>query len=202
MTPLPDHLLESFAAEAVREGLADALFSVVDTPIGRLVIVQGGHGIVRIGFEAGEGDALLAGVAGVLGPRVLRSERELGAARDAVSAYLEGDDEELDLPVDLALVRSPFRRTVLEHLRRVPRGTTVSYGALALAAGNPKAARAVGSACATNPIPLLVPCHRVLPGTGRVGNYGLGGPAVKTRLLQMEGALDQPPLTGPRTDSL
>ena len=189
MTPLPDHLLESVAAQAVREGLADALFTSVKTPIGELTLVQGARGIVRIGFTDGL-DQDLAGVAAVLGPRILRSDRELTAARDTLSAYLEGDSEDLDIPVDYALVRSDFRRRVLEILHDdVPRGHTVSYGTLAARAGNPKAARAAGSACATNPIPLVVPCHRVLPGTGRVGNYGLGGPEIKKLLLTLEGAL-------------
>jgi methylated-DNA-[protein]-cysteine S-methyltransferase len=81
---------------------------------------------------------------------------------------------------------APFRRAVLEKLREVPRGQTVSYGELAARSGNPKAARAVGTACARNPIPIVVPCHRVLPGTGRLGNYG-GGPERKRVLLELEG---------------
>lgn len=191
MTPLPDTFIESLAAEAVREGLADALFTPVPSPIGTLTVVSGPKGIVRIGFAEDHPDELLAEVAGVLGPRVLRSERELAQVRETIAAYLEGDlPGDLELPYDLALVRSPFRRAVLETLEHeVHRGETVSYGALAARAGNPKAARAAGSACATNPIPLVVPCHRVLPGGGGVGNYGLGGPAVKRRLLQLEGVL-------------
>lgn len=190
MTPLSDRFIESLAAEAVREGLADALFTTVSTPIGTLTVVSGSHGVVRIGRDD-PADKLLGEVAGVLGPRVLRSERELAEVRDSISAYLEGEMEgNLDLPFDLALVRSPFRRAVLEILGHdVPRGDTVSYGALAARAGNPRAARAVGSACATNPIPLIVPCHRVLPGSGRLGNYGMGGPEIKRRLLELEGAL-------------
>jgi methylated-DNA-[protein]-cysteine S-methyltransferase len=190
MTPLPDNLLESLAAEAVSEGLADALFTTLSTPIGRLLVVEGRHGVVSLGFEAGDHDRVLRDVAAALGPRILRSHKELAQTSDTISAYLEGDSEDLDIPVDFALVRSDFRRRVLEHLHTdVPRGRTVSYGALAASAGNPKAARAAGSACATNPIPLIVPCHRVLPGTGRVGNYGLGGPEIKKRLLRLEGAL-------------
>ena len=195
MTPLPDHLLESLAAQAIDEGLADALFTTIATPIGRLVVVEGQRGVVRVGFDDEREDHLLAEVADVLGPRILRSRRELAATGEAIEAYLEGDREDLDIPVDFALVRSDFRRRVLEILHDdVPRGRTVSYGALAAKAGNPKAARAAGTACATNPIPLIVPCHRVLPSTGRVGNYGLGGPVIKTRLLRMEGAL--PPALG------
>jgi methylated-DNA-[protein]-cysteine S-methyltransferase len=187
---LPDHLLESLAAEAVREGLADALFTRVATPIGTLTVASGDRGIVRIGFDDEPEDRVLAPVANALGPRVLRADRELAAVREALQAYLEGErEDELDLPYDLTLVRSPFRRSVLEALHReVHRGDTIRYGELAARAGNPKAARAAGTACATNPIPILVPCHRVLPSGGGVGSYG-GGPPLKVRLLELEGAL-------------
>ena len=189
MTPLPDHLLESLAAEAINEGLADALFTTVSTPIGRLVVVQGARGVVRVGFDDERDDHLLAEVAGVLGPRILRSRRELAATGEAIEVYLEGDSTELDLPVDFALVRSDFRRRVLEILHDdVPRGGTVSYGTLAARAGNPKAARAAGTACATNPIPLIVPCHRVVRTDGYIGQYSLGGPENKRTILAVEGA--------------
>jgi methylated-DNA-[protein]-cysteine S-methyltransferase len=190
MTPLPDHLLESVAAEAVREGLADALFTVVPTPIGRLTVVSGDRGIVRVGFEEEPVDSVLAYVAERLGPRVLRTDRELADVREKLQEYLEGErTEDLDLPYDLRLVGSPFRRAVLETLEReVHRGDTVRYGELAARVGHPKAARAAGTACATNPIPIVVPCHRVLPSTGGVGNYG-GGPPRKVQLLELEGAL-------------
>jgi methylated-DNA-[protein]-cysteine S-methyltransferase len=194
MTPLPDTLLEAVASAAVREGLADAVFTRLSTPLGRLLVVQGPNGIVRVGFEEEPEDALLAGVAAELGPRVIASDRELAGARDALSAYLEGDDERLEVPVDLGLVRAPFRREVLETLHRdVGRGQVVTYGALAARSGHPRAARAVGTACARNPVPIVVPCHRVVPGSGGVGSYG-GGPARKRALLELEGAL--PPRLG------
>jgi methylated-DNA-[protein]-cysteine S-methyltransferase len=120
------------------------------------------------------------------------SDRELAGARDALSAYLEGDTDSLALPVDLRLARAPFRRAVLETLHReVGRGATISYGALAMRSGHPRAARAVGTACARNPVPLVVPCHRVLPSSGGVGQYG-GGVARKLALLELEGALPSP----------
>jgi methylated-DNA-[protein]-cysteine S-methyltransferase len=191
MTPLPDSLLEALASAAVREGLADAVFTRLHTPIGRLLVVQGPHGIVRIGFEEEPEDALLAQVAGRLGPRVVASDRELAGARDALSAYLEGEGERLDLPVDLQLVGAPFRRRVLDTLHReIGRGEVVTYGGLAERSGNPRAARAVGTACARNPVPLVVPCHRVLPGGGGIGNYG-GGRERKRALLALEGALPE-----------
>jgi methylated-DNA-[protein]-cysteine S-methyltransferase len=189
MTPLPDSLLEAVASAAVREGLADAVFTRLGTPIGRLLVVQGPHGIVRIGFEEEPEDAVLAEVAGRLGARVVASDRELALTRDTLSAYLEGDDDRLELPVDLGLVRAPFRREVLETLHReVGRGEVVTYGALAERSGRPRAFRAAASACARNPVPIVVPCHRVLPGSGGLGNYG-GGVERKRVLLSLEGAL-------------
>jgi methylated-DNA-[protein]-cysteine S-methyltransferase len=189
MTPLPDSLLEAVASAAVREGLADAIFTRLGTPIGRLLVVQGPRGIVRIGFEEEAEDALLAEVAGRLGPRVIASDRELAATRDALSSYLEGEDDALELPVDLELVHAPFRHKVLETLHdTVHRGELVTYGALAERSGNPKAFRAAATACARNPVPLVVPCHRVVPSGGGIGNYG-GGVARKRTLLELEGAL-------------
>jgi methylated-DNA-[protein]-cysteine S-methyltransferase len=186
---LPAHLLDAIASAAVREGLADAVFTRVATPIGRLLIVQGPLGVVRVGFEEDPEDRLLADVAARLGPRIVASDRQLSATRDAVEAYFAGEDETLAVPVDLQLVRSDFRRAALEALHdEVGPGHVVTYGGLAAKIGRPKAARAVGTACATNPVPLIVPCHRVVPGSGGVGSYG-GGPDRKRRLLAHEGAI-------------
>jgi len=185
---LPARLLDSIASAAVREGLADAVYTHLETPIGKLLIVQGDHGVVRVGFPEEPADVLLAQVAARLGPRIVASDRELGATRDVFDAYFEGVDERLDLPVDLSLVRSPFRREALTLLRdEIGPGHVVTYGGLAAKVGRPRAARAVGSACATNPVPIIVPCHRVLPGSGGVGSYA-GGPDRKRRLLAHEGA--------------
>ena len=187
MTPLPESLLESVAAAAVREGLADALYTRLKTPIGRLLVVSGPDGIVRVAFESEPEDVALAEVAAALGPNVIGSDRELSAARDALGAYFEGGVP-LELPVDLRLTGAPFRRAVLEQLRGVPFGETVSYGELAARTGNPRAARAVGTACARNPVPIVVPCHRVLPSTGKLGAYA-GGPERKRALLSLEGTI-------------
>jgi methylated-DNA-[protein]-cysteine S-methyltransferase len=189
MSPLPASLLESVATAAVREGIVDAVFTRLSTPLGRLLVVSGPRGLVRVGFEEEPEDAVLAGVAGALGPRVVASDRELATTRDAISAYLEGDDDRLDLPVDLGLVSAPFRRAVLETLHdSVGRGEVVTYGALAARSGRPRAIRAAATACARNPIPIVVPCHRVLPGSGGIGNYG-GGVERKRTLLSLEGAI-------------
>ncbi len=191
MTPLPEALLADLAAAAVAEGLADAVYTRLDSPIGRLLVVSGPAGICRIGFEDESDDAQLAEVAARLGPRVVASDAELAAVRDALGEYFEGGSRDglAALDVDLALVASPFRRTVLETLRAsVAPGATTSYGSLGARAGHPRAARAVGTAMARNPVPIVVPCHRVLPGSGGVGSYA-GGPARKRALLQLEGHL-------------
>jgi len=186
---LPARLLDAIASAAVREGLADAVYTRLNTPIGTLLVVQGERGVVRLGFPEESADLLLAQVAARLGPRIVASDRELAATRDVLSAYFEGDDERLDVPVDLSLVRSDFRRSALTALREeVGPGDVVTYGGLAAKVGRPNAARAIGSACATNPVPIIVPCHRVLPGSGGVGSYA-GGPDRKRRLLAHEGTL-------------
>ena len=189
MTPLPDTLLEAVAAAAVREGLADAIFTRLRTPIGRLLVVQGERGIVRVAFEEEPEDHVLADVAGRLGPRIVASDRELAAVRDVLDAYFAGEGDPHDLPVDLSFVAAPFRRSVLETLHReIGAGEVVTYGALAARSGRPRAYRAVGSAVARNPVPIFVPCHRVLPGGGGIGNYG-GGPERKRALLELEGSI-------------
>jgi methylated-DNA-[protein]-cysteine S-methyltransferase len=192
MTPLPDSLLEKIASAAVREGLADAIFTRLNTPIGRLLVVQGERGVVRVAFEEEAEDHVLAEVAGRLGPRIVASDRELATTRETLEAYFAGEGDPHALPVDLGLVAAPFRRAVLETLHRdVGAGEVVTYGALAAAAGSPRAARAVGSACARNPVPIVVPCHRVLPGSGGIGSYG-GGVPRKRALLELEGAMPGP----------
>jgi methylated-DNA-[protein]-cysteine S-methyltransferase len=189
MTPLPDTLLESVAAAAVREGLADAVFTRLRTPIGRLLVVQGERGVVRVGFEDEPEDGLLAEVAALLGPRIVGSDRELSPTRDALEAYFAGEGDPHGLPVDLSLVGAPFRRTVLETLHdEIARGEVVTYAGLAQRAGNPRAYRAAATACARNPVPIVVPCHRVLPSSGGIGRYG-GGPERKRALLELEGSL-------------
>ncbi len=188
MTPLPEALLESVAAAAVREGLADAVFTRLRSPIGRLLVVQGERGVVRVAFQEEPEDRVLAEVAARFGPRIVGSDRELTPTRDALDAYFAGEGDPHDLPVDLSLVAAPFRHAVLETLHdEVARGKVVTYGDLARRAGNPRAYRAAATACARNPVPILVPCHRVLPGGGGLGGYG-GGPERKLALLTLEGA--------------
>jgi methylated-DNA-[protein]-cysteine S-methyltransferase len=154
-----------------------------------LLVVQGSRGVVRVGFEDEPEDLVLAEVASRLGPRIVGSDRELAGTRETLDAYFAGEGDPHALPVDLSLVAAPFRRVVLETLHdSVDRGEVVTYGALAQRAGNPRAFRAAATACARNPVPILVPCHRVVPAGGGIGGYG-GGPERKRALLELEGAL-------------
>ena len=186
-TPSPA-FLERFASAAVAEGLVDAVYTHVDTHLGRLVLVQSDAGICRIGFPEEDERRILARVAESIGPRVVASEAETARARDELEAYVEGAGTRLDLPVDLRLVHSAFQRDVLTALQEVGRGRVATYRDIATRIGRPKAVRATGTALGRNPIPILVPCHRVIPSTGGIGNYG-GGVARKQALLQLEGAI-------------
>ena len=190
MSPVSRALLERLAASAVASGEVDAVFGRLESPIGTLVLVQSAVGVVRIGFEEEPLDLVLGSVADALGPRIVESSAETATAREVLQAALEGEGDASALPVDLTLVSGGFRRQVLEELRRVPFGAVVTYGGLAARAGRPRAARAVGTACARNPLPLLVPCHRVVPSSGGVGSYG-GGPQHKRALLAREGVVLQ-----------
>ena len=186
---LPDHLLEAVASAAVAEGLADALYTTVDTRIGPLLVVTGATGIVRVSFPESPPDRALADVAARIGPRVIGSDGQLREVRDRFAAYFDGDLDAIELPYDLVLAGTGFRREALEALARTTHaGDVVTYKELAARAGRPRAIRAAGTACATNPVPLVVPCHRVVPTGGGLGNYG-GGVERKARLLELEGAI-------------
>ncbi|MGH2753789.1 MAG: methylated-DNA--[protein]-cysteine S-methyltransferase [Actinomycetota bacterium] len=185
---LDPSFLERFTAAAVDEGVADVVFDRVVTPIGELLVALSKNGLCKVAFPEESHDEVLAKLARGVGPRVLVSHRETEAARGSLAAYFEGEDVTFDLPIDFSLVRSDFGRRVLDALAEVPRGETTTYGKLAVAIGNPRASRATGTALGRNPIPIVVPCHRVLQGSGSIGGYG-GQPWRKEFLLKLEGAL-------------
>lgn len=170
---------------AAGEGLTDVTYASTDSPIGRLFLATTEAGLVRVGFEREEDDAIVEELARRLGPRVVRSPKRLDLIRRELDEYFEGCRDHFDLPLDWRL-SSGFRRLVLERLyAEVGYGRTVSYLELATIVGNPKASRAVGTAMATNPIPIVIPCHRVLRTGGQLGGYG-GGLETKVRLLALE----------------
>jgi methylated-DNA-[protein]-cysteine S-methyltransferase len=177
--------LAAALARAEAEDLVDVAYATADSPIGPLLVAATPAGIVRLGFQTEDRDSILEDLAQRVGPRVLEVPARLDEARRELDEYFEGRRDHFDLPLDWQLSRG-FRRTVLERLyAEVGYGRTVSYLELATMVGNPKASRAVGTAMATNPIPIVVPCHRVLRTGGQLGGYG-GGLPVKVKLLELE----------------
>lgn len=170
------------AAEA--EGLLEVAYTSIDSPVGRLLLAATPRGLVRVAFAGEDHDRVLESLAGSLGPRVLRAPRRLAAAAAELEEYFAGRRRTFDLPLDLSLSRG-FRQLVQQHLPQIEYGTTLSYGQVAALVGRPRAVRAVGTACATNPLPIVVPCHRVLRSDGSLGGY-LGGAEAKTTLLELE----------------
>jgi methylated-DNA-[protein]-cysteine S-methyltransferase len=176
-------------ARAEREGLVDVAYASVDTPIGPLLVAGTDAGLVRLGFSIEARDDILQDLADRISPRVIESPARLDEVRRELDEYFEGDRTDFDVPIDWQLSHG-FRKTVLETLfDDVRYGRTVSYLELATMVGNPKASRAVGTAMATNPIPIVVPCHRVLRTGGQLGGYG-GGLPVKVQLLELESGKD------------
>jgi methylated-DNA-[protein]-cysteine S-methyltransferase len=174
------------AADAEREGLLDVSYRTFDSPFGSLLLAASPEGLVRVAFEGEGHDAVLAQLATAISPRILRSPRRTDDLARQLDEYFAGRRRHFDVPVDLQLVHG-FRRAVISHLRDIAYGRTESYAAVAKAVGNPAAVRAVGSACRHNPIPVVVPCHRVVRSDGTIGQY-LGGTDVKQALLTMEAA--------------
>ncbi|WP_136519965.1 methylated-DNA--[protein]-cysteine S-methyltransferase [Cellulomonas telluris] len=181
-------------ADAQREGLLDVAYRVVPSPVGDLLIAAGESGVLRVAFAVQDHDAALAELAARVSPRVLEGGRRLDPVLRELDEYFAGTRREFDVPVDLRLLTG-FRREVVEALPRVPYGATASYAAVAALTGRPAAVRAVGTACARNPVPLLLPCHRVVRSDGSAGRYA-GGEAAKAALLRLEGAAALSPRGG------
>jgi methylated-DNA-[protein]-cysteine S-methyltransferase len=173
-------------AEAEAAGLLDVAYRTLDSPVGLLLLASTPNGLVRVAYEAEDHDAVLRGLAAQVSPRILDAPKRLDAAARQLDEYFAGRREQFDLSLDLSL-SAGFRRAVLTYLPNIAYGHTASYQAVAAGVDNPKAVRAVGSACATNPLPIVIPCHRVIRSDGTVGAY-LGGPDTKRRLLDLEAA--------------
>lgn len=165
--------------------LLDVAYRTLDTAIGRLLLASTPRGLVRVAFLSGDED-VLATLAERISPRILHAPARLDVAATEIEEYLAGRRTEFDLPLDLRLAEG-FRRQVIEHLREIGYGRRESYATVAAAVGSPKAVRAVGSACARNPLPLVIPCHRVVRTDGSFGQYA-GGMAAKATLLELEAA--------------
>jgi methylated-DNA-[protein]-cysteine S-methyltransferase len=170
-----------FRAAALAEGLVDVRYDVTESPVGDLFIASTERGLCRISYHAEGQDEQLARI---FGARVLRVP--LDDVRRELDEYFAGRRRAFDVPLDLRV--APFHEAVLHELARVPYGRTETYGSLAAKVGRPNAARAVGTVMNRNPIPIVLPCHRVVGANGSLTGYA-GGLHVKRALLELEGAM-------------
>lgn len=181
-----DKLHSRLVLNAERLGLLDVAYRYIDTPVGTLLLAATQAGLVRVAFAREDFDAVINGLATHISPRILKAPRRLDAAAQEIEEYFAGRRQHFDLSLDHALSHG-FRLTVQQFLPQIAYGHTQSYKEVAHEVGNPKAIRAVGTACATNPLPIVVPCHRVLRSDGSLGGY-IGGLEAKQQILDMESA--------------
>ena len=188
--PVPEpelaHLHARLAAEAQQEELLDIAYRTIDTPVGPLLLAATDKGLVRVAYQREDFETVLAGLATRISPRVLEAPARLDPVAAELEEYFAGTRHTFDLALDPAL-STGFRQRVQQHLPQIGYGHTQTYKQVAELVGNPNAVRAVGTACATNPLPVVVPCHRVLRTDGTLGGY-IGGLAAKTALLDLERA--------------
>jgi methylated-DNA-[protein]-cysteine S-methyltransferase len=177
--------LQRLADAAAAEGLLDVAYASIDSPFGPLLIAATPRGLVKVGLPNYDAEETLEDLAARVSPRVLEAPTRLDDTRRQLDLYFEGRLHEFDLPLDWQLSKG-FRRRALRAIDRIPYGRTRSYTQIATSAGNERAVRAAGTACGSNPIPIVVPCHRVLRSGGGLGGYG-GGLPMKEALLRMEG---------------
>ncbi|MGH3879223.1 MAG: methylated-DNA--[protein]-cysteine S-methyltransferase [Actinophytocola sp.] len=183
---VPARLRARLVTDAEREGILDVAYRTVDTPVGSLLLAATPAGLLRIVYSTTGHDAALADLAERVSPRILHAPARLDAVVRQLDEYFTGRRRTFDVPLDLRLATG-FRRAVLSHLADIGYGRTESYAEVAAAAGSPRAVRAVGTACATNPVPVVLPCHRVVRSDGTSGGY-VGGAAAKQALLTLEAA--------------
>ncbi len=179
--------LQRLSERAAEEGLLDVAYTTADSPFGTLLLASTPRGLVRVGLPNQDTEELLVDLSERVSPRVLESHTALDPVRRELDLYFEGRLDRFDLPLDWRLSEG-FRLRVLHAIARIPYGETRSYTEMATSAGNERAVRAAGTACGRNPIPLVVPCHRVLRSGGALGGYG-GGLPMKRALLELEGIL-------------
>jgi methylated-DNA-[protein]-cysteine S-methyltransferase len=177
-------LRDSLVGAAAEAGVLDIAYRTVDSPVGALLLAATDDGLIRVAFDREDHDAVLVSLAEKVSPRIMLAPGRLDRAARELDEYFDGSRRIFDVPRDFRL-SSGFRRSVLAHLPQIGYGRTESYAQVAAAAGSPRAVRAVGSACATNPLPLVVPCHRVVRSDGSFGGYR-GGPDAKRLLLSLE----------------
>jgi methylated-DNA-[protein]-cysteine S-methyltransferase len=182
-------ILERLGERAAAAGLLDVAYTKTDSPYGPLLLARTPKGLVRVGLPNQDADELLVELAERVSPRVLEAPAALDEERRELDLYFDGKLDSFELPLDWSL-SDGFRLRVLRQIARIPYGETRNYTEMARGAGNERAVRAAGTACGKNPIPLVVPCHRVLRSSGGLGGYG-GGLPMKQGLLVLEGVLDE-----------
>jgi methylated-DNA-[protein]-cysteine S-methyltransferase len=175
-------LVADAAADA---GLLDVAYGFVDSPFGRLLVAVGKRGLVRVAYPDRPAEEVLADLAGQISPRVLESARSTQEVRRELEEYFEGRRRSFDVKVDLSPIQG-FSRKVLQQTSRIPFGSVITYRDVATRAGSPRAVRAAGNALGANPVPIVVPCHRVVRTGGGLGGY-TGGVERKETLLELEG---------------
>src|SRR5215217_1740159 len=188
-----DRAVQGLLARAERDGLVDVAYAHVDSPFGDLIVARTDRGVVQVALPTHGGnkqaeDEVLARLAKLVSPRVLESPKRLDEERRELDEYFHGKRQQFEVPVDWSLTPKGFRNRALHAVANIPYGRTKTYAEIAKAAGNARAFRAAGTACGHNPVPLIVPCHRVVQSGGGIGNYG-GGPEMKKALLDLEGAI-------------
>jgi methylated-DNA-[protein]-cysteine S-methyltransferase len=184
----PGEAMTRFRERAASEGLLDVAYATVDSPLGTLTVAATPRGLVALGLPNRAPDDVAEELASRISPRVLEAPARLDPVRRELDLYFARELHDFDLPLDWQLSRG-FRLEVLRQTARIPYGSTLSYTQIAARAGSERAVRAAGSALGANPIPIVVPCHRVLRTGGALGGYG-GGLPMKESLLRLEGALD------------
>jgi methylated-DNA-[protein]-cysteine S-methyltransferase len=184
--PVTKKTLEALRDRAAAEGLLDVAYATADSPFGALLLARTPRGLVRLGLPGEDVEAMLADLAGRISPRVLEDPTRLDEERRELDDYFAGRRHAFELPIDWQLSNG-FLLRARQGIAAIPYGETRTYTDLARAAGNERAVRAAGSACSRNPIPLIVPCHRVLRSDGSLGGYA-GGLEMKERLLELEQA--------------
>jgi methylated-DNA-[protein]-cysteine S-methyltransferase len=184
--PVTKKSLEALRDRAAAEGLLDVAYATADSPFGTLLLAKTPRGLVRLGLPGEDVEAMLADLAGRISPRVLEDHARLDEERRELDDYFAGRRHAFELPIDWQL-SGGFLLRARQGIAAIPYGETRTYTDLARAAGNERAVRAAGSACSRNPIPLVVPCHRVLRSDGSLGGYA-GGLEMKERLLELEQA--------------
>jgi len=182
--PVSKKALEALRERAAAEGLLDVAYATADSPFGTLLLAKTPRGLVRLGLPGEDAEEMLADLAGRISPRVLEDAARLDEERRELDDYFAGRRHAFELPIDWQLSNG-FLLRARQGIAAIPYGETRTYTDLARVAGNERAVRAAGSACSRNPIPLVIPCHRVLRSDGSLGGYA-GGLEMKQRLLEME----------------